>query len=237
MKNSGYTSSTSGNVTTYAYELVYRVRLQNEQDVFVENMVYPTNDTTTLSYKVVETVNGETIISGEKTLEFPIPSVHGYLVELEFMKLSSFGDPVRGAEFTLSHDTIACSVCRGDGSTAVAVPDQVKTSGEDGKVSFSGIPSGHQYTLVETKVPDGFGANGNTYSVTAAYDKITVAVKDKDGNELEWEGSIENLTSYRLPNTGGPGTDLYTMGGLLLMAAAAILLYSKKQRGKEGRVY
>jgi len=42
--------------------------------------------------------------------------------------------------------------------------------------------------------------------------------------------------AYELPETGGPGTFLYTAGGLLLMLSAGVLLmYSKKTRnGKEG---
>ena len=39
---------------------------------------------------------------------------------------------------------------------------------------------------------------------------------------------------YELPETGGPGTSLYTLGGLCLMAGA-LLLYRSKTRGKGGR--
>lgn len=40
---------------------------------------------------------------------------------------------------------------------------------------------------------------------------------------------------HELPTTGGPGTALYTLGGLTLMAGAILLLlYQKKTRGKEG---
>ena len=42
---------------------------------------------------------------------------------------------------------------------------------------------------------------------------------------------------YELPNTGGAGTQLYTMGGCLLTAGAVyLLLYSHRRRRKEGAV-
>lgn len=46
--------------------------------------------------------------------------------------------------------------------------------------------------------------------------------------------NTEQPTGYELPNTGGAGTQLYTMGGLLLITSAAILLlYCHTRRRKE----
>lgn len=234
LKKSGYTKTTSGNVSTYAYKLMYRVRLKNELDPFTEDAIFNTNATTFLTYNIFEEVDGNTTVSEDKRLDFPIPSVHGYLSELTFQKKDNFGRHVEGAEFTLSHDTENCTVCRGNG-TAVSVASQTEISDQEGLITFSEIPSGHKYTLVETKVPDGYSANGETYSVTVAYDVLTVTAKDRNGNVAEWTGEVINNTSYELPNTGGAGTYLYTVGGLLLMMAAAVLLYiqTTKRRKEE----
>lgn len=252
LKESGYTETGQGDTTIYTYTLKYRIRLRNEDGAFEENKVYNTNGETTLQYRVIQTVNGALSVSDSKTIEFPIPSVHGFLADLRFTKKDSYDRPVVGAEFTLHHaDT--CSVCRGDGNP-VTIADRTATSGENGSVSFTSIPSGHTYTLEETKVPDGY-YNASTYTVVVAYDVVTV--KDADGNTLSgvWDGSgttdgtgedgetadkppgetgqITNDTSYELPKTGGGGTTLYTVGGLLLMAAAAMGLYGRRRR-KEG---
>ncbi|MDY4138919.1 MAG: SpaA isopeptide-forming pilin-related protein, partial [Eubacteriales bacterium] len=175
LKNSGYTSVTSGGTTTYTYQLVYRVRLKNENPAFAEGTIYPTNDRTTLSYRTVERTDGNLTVSEPKEVEFPIPSVHGYLSALSFTKVDQLGNPLAGVTFTLSHDTDNCGVCRGDGSP-VAVQDMTAmtaTSAGDGTVSFSRIPSGHKYTLQETKVPVGVLLNSKVYHVTVAYDQIT----------------------------------------------------------------
>ena len=39
---------------------------------------------------------------------------------------------------------------------------------------------------------------------------------------------IKNIELYELPSTGGIGTYWYTIGGTLLMMAAALILYKKK---------
>ena len=234
LKNSGYQATTSGSTTIYTYSLVYRVRLKNEKTGFAEETIYPTNDTTTLRYRTVEGTDGNLTVSDPKTVNFPIPSVHGYLADLTFKKVDSYGENVPGAGFTLAHDTNNCPICRGNG-TSVDVAPMVQESNADGTVSFTNIPSGHVYTLKETKVPAGYAANPNPYSVTVAYNEVTVT--DSGGNVLNQDGTITitNTTSYALPATGGPGQLPYTMGGVLLTAAGILLLYIHAQRRKGDR--
>lgn len=62
----------------------------------------------------------------------------------------------------------------------------------------------------------------------------TVSITIKKGNPTDNESTFTNeYKGYVLPETGGAGTKLYTIGGLLLiMGAGSILLYrSKKGRG------
>ena len=235
IKQSGYVTMATGGATNYLVELKYRVRLRNEESVFVERESYDTNDVTSLTYRIIEVTGGKTSISERRTIDFPIPAVEGYLAELSFQKLQPGGAPLDGAEFTLSHDTASCGYCRGDGKGHVSVPDQVAVSGTEGQVTFTDVPSGHAYTLTESKVPDGFVATEHTYKVVVTYDTLTVTVTDQDGNELEWTESITNGKYYVLPNTGGSGTPLCTFGGLLMMAAACVYLAiqfgRKRQRG------
>ena len=232
LKQSGYQTQTSSGTTTYT--LKYRVRLENEQDGFVEGTIYPTNDTTTLQYRTMKVTDGNLTVSDPKTVDFPIPSVHGYLAELTFTKQDNRGYPLSGAEFTLQHDTQNCKICRGDG-TAVTVEHSTATSNESGKVSFTNIPSGHSYTLTETKVPDGYSSDGSRYQVMVAYDNVTVTVTTVGGTTTAWNGTIVNNTYYELPDTGGGGTTVYTAGGLLITTAAVFLLYNhvKRRKGDE----
>ena len=234
LKNSGYTSWASENTTTYTYTLRYRVRLKNEDTAFVEREVYDTNGRTTLQYRVVKRENGSTSISEPKTIEFPIPAVHGFLAELIFQKMDNRGNALPDAEFTLSHDA-KCSVCNGNDGQ-VKLTDFVASSGEDGSVTFTRIPSGHSYTLKETKIPPGYSTDGRTYTVTVAYDVLTVEIKDSAGKPLDgaaWDGKIVNNGYYELPATGGVGETAYIAGGFVLIFGAVFLLWYVHRRGKE----
>lgn len=235
LKKSGYQviSGAGDGKIYYRYELSYRVRLENESEDFVENKVYHTNGDAKLSYRVVQTVNGELVISEQKELPFKKPAVHGFLGELSFRKVDSLGRAVAGAEFTLVHSDY-CKICRGD-ETAVTVEKMVAESDKGGMVLFTNIPSGHIYTLAETKVPDGYARTGEQYTVTVAYDKVTVTVTDYAGqNPKDFDGKIVNTTYYALPSTGGAGAGLYTAGGAGLMALA-VWLAGKRNIARRAR--
>lgn len=227
LKQSGYTTFTYDGKEWYSYQLKYRIRLKNEDGKFSDEAIYNTNGITTLQYRVIRTVDGNQVLSKSATIDFPIPSVHGYLGELTFTKVDNRENELTGVEFTLSHAE-SCKVCRGDGSR-VEIADQTATSDATGSVKFEKIPSGHTYTLTE-KVPPGYSTGGYHYTVTVAYDVVTVKVTDSGGTEKEWDGTIVNFTSYELPNTGGPGTTPYTLGGTALALSAALLLYNHRKR-------
>ena len=229
LKDSGYTKTESGGVTTYLYQLVYRVRLKNELSGFVENQVYDTNAPTSLTYRVFKSENGVTTLSEQRTISFKIPAVHGYLAELSFKKVDSYGNALEGAEFKLSHNTTACPICRGDGESHVDVPNYSAVSTADGTVIFGRIPSGHTYTLQEIKAPPGYVSDNKQYTVVVAYDKLSV--------EGEWNSKIINKAGAEFPSTGGPGILLYIFTGGLLIATSVVCGYiHRRKRERRGEI-
>lgn len=233
LKQSGYRKTTDDNRTLYDYAITYRVRLKNESPDFVEGKVYETNGETKLTYQTIEEINGQKKISDIKNIDYPIPAVKGYLAEFSFLKTDRDGKPLPGAVFTLAHDTERCSICRGDG-TSVTVGNFTAESDAEGMVRFDRIPSGHQYRLTETGVPTGYLDPEDTYAVTVAYDVITVTVTHPDGSSENWDGTklntIVNGSRPRLPDTGGTGPLLYTIGGIALMAISLLYGCAKKRR-------
>lgn len=167
LKNSSYETKKEGNVTHYIYEIKYRIRLENELDSFELNKIYNTNGKTTLTYVIRE----NDVLSENKYIDFPIPSVVGYLGDLTFTKKSSFDNTnLSGAKFKLSHNP-DCE-CHKQKKYA-NIEDVEAISDALGTVTFSNIPSGHTYKLVEIEAPSNYILSDNIYDITVSYGKTS----------------------------------------------------------------
>lgn len=98
------------------------------------------------------------------------------------------------------------------------------------------IPEG-TYTLKEIKAPTGYTLSNNTYTLQITKTGALKAVK-VNGTELtpalqengEYHILIENAVLYNLPNSGGSGIYWFSICGMLLMMAAAWIIYKNKCR-------
>lgn len=128
-----------------------------------------------------------------------------------------------------------------------------KTTGNDGVALFEGIKKSTTYYLWETQAPANYYAAGpwiletgnnkaTLYPAKEEGGKLVKVNENDPGTLLVGSGTDpilltatieDNPWGYELPNTGGTGTELYTLGGLLLIAAAGLLAYSRRKRRKE----
>ena len=92
------------------------------------------------------------------------------------------------------------------------------TSGRDGETAFTGIPH-DTYYLQEVKAPEGYNLMSE--------DKVVELTADAPA---DFEVQVENTGGALLPETGGSGTVLFTMMGLLLMAGAVTIYLTHRKR-------
>lgn len=92
------------------------------------------------------------------------------------------------------------------------------------------------YTLKEIKAPTGYVLSNNTYTLQITKTGALKAV-DVNGTELtptlqggKYQILIENAVIYNLPNSGGSGIYWFSICGMLLMMAAAWIIYKNKCR-------
>ena len=130
------------------------------------------------------------------------------------------------------------------------------TTGKNGIATFEGIGRNTTYYLYETTPPANYMTAGpwilevaeSTATLYPAAEGVngTLTKTSDTGTALSVSGSdpivltatiSDQPWGYELPNTGGAGTQLYTMGGCLLTAGAVyLLLYSHRRRRKEDAV-
>lgn len=92
---------------------------------------------------------------------------------------------------------------------------------EAGNVNIRGIKSGTYY-LVETEAPKGYNVLDHA---------ITIVI-DEDGNVTDHTNNVVEVVNKQglvLPSTGGMGTTVFAIVGLLVMAGAAVTLIIKKR--------
>lgn len=98
------------------------------------------------------------------------------------------------------------------------------------------LPTG-TYTLKEIKAPTGYVLSSNTYTLQITKTGALKAV-NVNGTKLtptlqengDYHILIENTVIYNLPNSGGSGIYWFSICGMLLMMAAAWIIYKNKCR-------
>lgn len=133
---------------------------------------------------------------------------------------------LEGAEFTLK-DSAGEFVKIGTNTTGTYISDS------EGFVLEGTIEYG-KYTLVEVKSPAGYQLLEKPVTITVDENGIAVDQKNgenvtctKDAEEV-YVISITNEMLYELPSAGGSGIFWYTIGGVMLMMTAALILYKKR---------
>jgi len=164
--------------------------------------------------------------------------------KLKVIKISTdTGETLEGAEFELQ-DLDGNVIDTTNFGDVVKVNDEIfngKLEGlvtdENGVFTIEGLTPG-EYTLKETKAPTYLDENGveKPYRILTDPVKITIKGKEIDndtgiGTIIETDKEIKNSKNgWYLPSTGGMGTLLFTIAGLLLMGIAAYTTIRRKHQ-------
>lgn len=90
----------------------------------------------------------------------------------------------------------------------------------DGEVIFDGLDLGTYY-LVETQAPDGYVCDSSVHTINIVAGETGYAVNE-----------YVEFPNVSVPHTGGEGTKMfYTVGGAILVCAAAAYVVSRKKAG------
>lgn len=189
-------------------------------------------------YVIPEEFAGDAAVTSSNSTEGNESKTYYIVNELKqdwsIVKRSS-SDPdseLEGAEFELKDDK---NIFYGQSKTNgivewFTVPGRTPES----EITALSIPDG-TYTLTETKAPSGYLLSKETWTVTiGSPDGLSIKCggddvsHDKGSNT--WVYTFENEVLYSLPSTGGAGIYWYIFGGILLMAAATLIVYKNKCR-------
>lgn len=235
---------------------------------------YPTSPskvTVTYKAKLNENADIQTDIKNDATLTWDGDSkgtsteetVQTYAMAI--MKVDEKGNPLSGAEFAVTKanpdeeaametpnvNVPVTLVTSGDANNpSVYVVDPESTSNTvvspaSGLIVIKGVDN-VEYTLTETKAPNGYNLLNAPEKLTPVEDSSTTITiyKDENGNVTEEVTDnktditspvkvtakiVENKAGSELPSTGGMGTTVIYIVGGVLVAGAAVLLVTRRR--------
>lgn len=143
---------------------------------------------------------------------------------------------------TVNVYTFTLNVGKVDGNTKAPLPNatfkltsktdaefvKTLTTGTDGSVTFTGLKAGTYY-VEETVAPEGYNINSKKFEITISTQGIVTGDNVKD-NKLV-------VTDFPLsvPQTGGAGTVMFTVGGIALIACAGVLFFVVMRKKKTSK--
>ena len=124
--------------------------------------------------------------------------------------------------------------------TGEGVPASTSWTSNESGVLFQGVLDDGSYTLTESVAPNGYNLLNDQIIITVADYNVQVATSSGTNNDLvsiddqlDSEGyvviRVRNETGYQLPSTGGPGTTLYTFGGIAVLAVGLMCGFSMRR--------
>ena len=199
-----------------------------------------TKITTTINNSAFE-VNGSDIIPNYANIAFnngsgsqsvDIGPAWVSLANLELVKFGEQSAPLPGAVF---------KVCDAAGTVLTLNGQEfVLTTGSDGKVFVAGIPftlvgSDYVVYLIETTAPSGYVLPHNPVFGPVKLERstslATFTVNQDTITYWAYNGGLEvtNTKGFNLPLTGGSGTIIFTVVGLVLILGAAFVLFRTRK--------
>ena len=174
-----------------------------------------------------------------------------YSGALQLTKKGENNAALTGAEFTVytdpscTEDKIANLVTykvNNDGTVTTELVEgkAVAQADANGVVTFKGLGEGTYY-IKETKAPDGYVLLKDAITVKVTFDKNSktftyeVSGNGVDGATVKTENNmvtfdVQNTKGFTLPTTGGMGTYIFTICGVLLIVAAVVLFIRLKKK-------
>ena len=175
------------------------------------------------------------------TVAYTPSEVNGFMGNVTLKKVDTNKKPLNGAEFQLLKVTSAgkegaeatktpinvVKVTDGEYKVALDEEDGATTTlvvATNGTLKVTGLADGN-YEFKETKAPTGYKVNSDNKAFTITANEAVEVTVDA--------GEFVNTKLSSLPSTGGMGTYLFTIIGVVVMAGAAGAFFISRRKGSE----
>ena len=217
----------TGDTFTIEFKETYLASLTAETKLYLkysavlnENAVKTTTQDATTTTEIDDQINSTKITYGDKQSLEASTTTTTHKVTVN--KYADNVENLAGAVFSLKKndnvvnllklDDLNYRVAKANETDAVGTFTTVAT----GDIVIWGLDTDTDYTLEETTAPAGYNKLDK---------EVNVTVNADNSSKID----VENKTGTELPSTGGMGTTLFYVLGGVLVAAAVVLLVTKKR--------
>ena len=251
LDNSNLITGKTKLVVTYDAQLNASATIGTEGNVNTAELTYTNNPYGTVPADTDFAAKARAVSGSDNTKTF-MDKATVYTFGIEVAKVAKGTKTgLRGAVFELKlKDTTQKIGFTGSGGAYTKAADGTAalTTGTDGKLTLKGLAPG-TYKLKETKAPAGYVLSAGETEITIAdtdfdgipdskeqptTDTTTTQTTEKDKDNGLVSITVENTKGFTLPRTGGIGTVLFSMIGIVLMGSGVLLVavFLRKRFGK-----
>ena len=223
-------------------------------NIVFDNTWLSANVGKTIVINYTGTVNNTAVIAGANPNEATIKwgdisnpltdtdTVNVYPAKITVTKKDGTGAALEGAGFILKNssnlyykntDGIISWVAEADAT--IVRPVQAEVNGEKAgpaTAAFVGLADG-TYTLIEKEVPTGYNkAADTTWTIKPATATGSLEANNLS-TDLALEAEVTNQQGTELPSTGGIGTTLFYVAGIVLVLGAAAIIIARRKAEQE----
>lgn len=185
---------------------------------------------------VASSSNGTGTIVETKPVSFKVIKVDGEdnTIKLEDAEFQIYKDVAQGTAG-------AVALTLEGGNTVYGLPvGGAITTNANGEATVNNLDAQATYYVKETKAPDGYSLNDTAYQLTGASVTGPIISSEEVGGVTYTKSiytyadfidiTVEDTTLSALPSTGGIGTTIFTIGGCVIMIAAAGLYFASRRK-------
>lgn len=187
----------------------------------VDNVTATSTNTATITYNTNPYVDSE-VQPGDTDRQ----NNYGVYV---FKYDSDTNNALAGAKFILVKANAA-----GTGAADATDPDNIvgaeKVTDAEGHVAWEGLKAG-TYFVIETAAPAGYRLDPNPHAVVLSENEATEdnPMTDSKAEEYYNDVQVPNTPGASLPSTGGIGTTIFYVTGLIMVLGASVILVSRRR--------
>ncbi|MCI7602877.1 MAG: LPXTG cell wall anchor domain-containing protein [Blautia massiliensis] len=205
------------------------------------------NKTITITYGaiVTDTYVGNTVVAGDgqnwDDPKYGSKTEELFTGHISINKTGESNEPLEGAGFkvykeeTKNNETVKKYAKFDNNKLAGWTTNEAEateiTTGVDGTVTISGLDLG-TYKFKEVTAPSGYSINTNDESGTIALTAGKEKAESAD-DIVATNATMSDTKLNSLPSTGGMGTYLFTIIGVVVMAGAAGAFFISRRKGSE----